>query len=76
MTGRPLVAAACWRTGPERFHARCWLIEVEASGDRHADVAAMTAAAALRFEEAISAAPEQWFASFQPIWPDLQGSPS
>ena len=76
MTGRPLVAAACWRTGPERFHARCWLIEVEPSGDRHADAAAMTAAVALRFEEAISAAPEQWFASFQPIWPDLKGSPS
>ncbi|MEX0710169.1 MAG: hypothetical protein WD116_03085 [Chloroflexota bacterium] len=74
MTGRPLVAAACWRMGPERFHARGWLIEVESSGDRQADMAAMTHALARRFEEAISAAPEQWFGCFQPIWPDLDGT--
>ena len=74
MTGRPLVAAACWRMGPERFHARGWLIEVESSGDRQADMAAMTHALARRFEEAISATPEQWFGCFQQIWPDLDGS--
>jgi KDO2-lipid IV(A) lauroyltransferase len=74
MTGRPLVAAACWRIGPERFHARGWLIEVEPSGDRRADVAAMTDALARRFEEAISATPEQWWGCFQPIWPDLDRS--
>jgi len=74
MTGRPLIAAACWRIGPEQFHARGWRIEVEPSGDRRADAAAMTNAMARRFEEAISAAPEQWFASFQQIWPDLDGS--
>jgi KDO2-lipid IV(A) lauroyltransferase len=74
MTGRPLVAAACWRIGPERFHARGWLIEVEPTGDRRADVAAMTEAMARRFEEAIGATPEQWFACFQQIWPDLDGS--
>jgi len=76
MTGRPLVAAACWRIGPERFHARGWLIAVEPSGNRRADVASMTDAMARRFEEAISATPEQWFACFQQIWPDLDGSPS
>lgn len=74
MTGRPLVAAACWRIGPERFNARGWLIEVEPSGDRRADVAALTDALARRFEEAISATPEQWWGCFQPIWPDLDGS--
>ena len=74
MTGRPLVAAACWRIGEERFHARGWLVEVEPSGNRRADAAAMTQAMARRFEEAISATPEQWFASFQQIWPDLDGS--
>ena len=74
MTGRPLVAAACRRVGPERFHARVWLVEVEPTGDRRADVAALTGALARRYEEAIGATPEQWFACFQRIWPDLDGS--
>jgi len=76
MTGRPLVAAACWRIGQERFHARGWPVEVPSSGDRRADVGAATEALARRFEEAIAATPEQWFAVFQRIWPDLDGSQS
>jgi phosphatidylinositol dimannoside acyltransferase len=74
LSGRPLIAAAAWRVGQERFNARAWLVEVEQSGDREADVAAMTEAMARRMEEAISVAPEQWFACFQPIW-DEEGSP-
>jgi lauroyl/myristoyl acyltransferase len=70
MTGRPLMVAACWRVGPERFNARGWLIEAELTGDRRADAAALTEAIGRRFEEAIGANPEQWFGSFQPIWPD------
>jgi KDO2-lipid IV(A) lauroyltransferase len=68
MTGRPLLVAACWRDGPERFNTRAWQLDVPNSGDRKADVAALTEAMARRMEEAISVAPEQWFASFQPIW--------
>jgi KDO2-lipid IV(A) lauroyltransferase len=74
MSGRPLVAAAAWRVGQERFSARAWLVEVELSGDRDADVAALTEAMARRMEEAISVRPEQWFAAFQPIW-GKEGSP-
>jgi phosphatidylinositol dimannoside acyltransferase len=68
ISGRPLLVAASWRIGPERFNARAWLIELEPSGDRRADVAALTEAMARRMEEAISISPEQWFAAFQPIW--------
>jgi KDO2-lipid IV(A) lauroyltransferase len=75
MTGRPLLAAACWRMGPERFNARAWLIEAEVSGDRRADVAALTEAIGRRFEEAIGANPEQWFGAFQPIWPADRKAP-
>ena len=70
MTDRPLLAAACWRVGPERFNARAWLIDVERSGDRRRDVAALTEAMGRRFEEAIGENPEQWFGAFQPIWPE------
>jgi KDO2-lipid IV(A) lauroyltransferase len=67
-TGRPLVTAASWRIGPERFNARAWLTEAELTGDRRTDVAGLTEAMARRMEEAIGFAPEQWFAAFQPIW--------
>lgn len=73
-SGRPLVVAACRRVGPERFNARAWLIEAELTGDRRADVAALTEAMARRMEEAIADAPEQWFAAFQPIWDEAGGS--
>ncbi|MEP6808411.1 MAG: hypothetical protein ABI978_07400 [Chloroflexota bacterium] len=74
MTGRPLMVAACFRVAPERFRAHGWLVEVPLSGERRADVAALTQAAARRFEEAIAMAPEQWFGAFQPIWSDLGSS--
>jgi len=70
ISGKPLMVAACRRLGPERFRVHAWLIEVELSGDRRADVAALTEAVARRMEEAIGEAPEQWFAAFQPIWDD------
>ena len=72
-SGRPLVAGACLRLGPERFVAWGSLIEVPLSGDRRADAAAMTVAVARRFEEAIARAPEQWWATFQPLWSDQRG---
>jgi KDO2-lipid IV(A) lauroyltransferase len=72
-SGRPLVAGACLRLGPERFVAWGSLIEVPLSGDRRADAAAMTLAVARRFEEAIIRAPEQWWATFQPLWSDQHG---
>jgi KDO2-lipid IV(A) lauroyltransferase len=68
MTGRPLLAASCWRVGPECFRARAWLVEAPTTGDRKVDVVALTEALGRRFEEAVSAHPEQWFACFQPIW--------
>jgi lauroyl/myristoyl acyltransferase len=64
--------AACRRLGPERFNVRAWHIQAELSGDRRADVATLTEAVARRMEEAISLAPEQWFAAFQPIWDDIR----
>ena len=71
-SGRPLLVAATRRVGPERFRARAWLIEAERTGDRRADVAALTEAMARRMEEAIGVSPEQWFAAFQPIWSEAE----
>lgn len=71
MSGRPLMVAACTRRGRERFNVRAWLIDLPRSGDRKADVAALTEAMARRMEESIGDAPEQWFAAFQPIWDEV-----
>ena len=71
-TGAPLVAVSCLRVGRDRFHARGWAIDVERTGNRRADIEALTRALARRFEEAIGEAPEQWWAAFQPFWPDLR----
>jgi phosphatidylinositol dimannoside acyltransferase len=70
MTGSPLIVASCRRLGPDRFRAEGWSVDVEPSGERRADVEAMTRAVARRFEAIIGSAPEQWFGAFQPIWAD------
>jgi KDO2-lipid IV(A) lauroyltransferase len=69
-TGKPLFVARALREGPDRFTATAWRVDVEPTGDRRADVEALTRALATRFEEVIGEAPEQWFAVFQPIWKD------
>jgi KDO2-lipid IV(A) lauroyltransferase len=71
-TGRPLAAAICTRIGPERFLARIWPVEAPLTGDRRLDTAALTDALARRFEEMLAPAPEQWFGTFQPLWPDMR----
>jgi lauroyl/myristoyl acyltransferase len=70
VTDRPLIAAACYRDAPDRFRGHAWPVEVERSGDRRADTARIVERLARIFEEAIAAAPEQWFGCFQPYWTD------
>jgi KDO2-lipid IV(A) lauroyltransferase len=70
-----VIVGRCLRTGPDRYEARGVVVAVPDSGDRRADIAALTERFASRFEEDIAAAPEQWFGAFQPFWPDLTGSP-
>jgi KDO2-lipid IV(A) lauroyltransferase len=68
-TGSPLIPAAIyehdggWRCviGPP--------LSIERTGERRADVAALTRALAAEFERAIAAAPTQWH-MLQPAWPD------
>jgi lauroyl/myristoyl acyltransferase len=44
---------------------------VARSGDRRGDVEALTRPMGERLEQEIAVAPEEWFAAFQPVWPDL-----
>ncbi|MGZ8513363.1 MAG: lysophospholipid acyltransferase family protein [Candidatus Limnocylindria bacterium] len=66
-----VIVGCCLRTGPDRFEAQGDIIGPLDSGDRRADIAALTERFAARFERDIAAAPEQWWGAFQPFWPDL-----
>lgn len=69
--GASIIAGRGLRVGPDRFRVDGAPIEVVATGDRRADIAATVAALARRLEHDIAAAPEQWWGAFQPIWPDI-----
>lgn len=66
-----LIVGRCLRMGPDRFLVDGDVVEVPNTGDRRADVGALTERIAARFERDIAAAPEQWWGAFQPFWPDL-----
>lgn len=72
LTGRPLLIARSLREGPDRFAARCWVIDTAPRDgeERRARVARLTREMGARFEAAIAEAPEQWWAIFQPFWSD------
>jgi KDO2-lipid IV(A) lauroyltransferase len=69
--GASIVAGRGLRVGPDRFRVDGVPIDVAATGNRRADVAATVTALARRLEHDIAAAPEQWWGAFQPFWPDL-----
>lgn len=62
------------RTGPGRYVGRLEAVEVPATGSRRDRVTATTAAIAAAFEHIVADAPEQWWAVFFPIWPDLEAA--
>jgi lauroyl/myristoyl acyltransferase len=68
-TGAPLVVAAVYETPQGGW--RCLIgepLSIEPTGDRRADVEALTRELASAFERAISVAPADWHI-FQPGWP-------
>ena len=70
-TGKPLIMARVLRTAPERFRVRAERVDVAETGQSAEDVTTLTVALAASFEGAIAEAPEQWWAAFQPFWPDI-----
>lgn len=61
------------RTGRGRYAGRLLRVAIPADGSRRERVAAAMTAFAAAFEEIVADAPEQWWAVFFPIWPDLEG---
>ena len=61
------------RIGTGRYAGRVAPVGIPAEGSRRDRVTAGTTAIAAAFEDVIAVAPEQWWAVFFPIWPDLEG---
>jgi lauroyl/myristoyl acyltransferase len=73
-SGVPVYVMGLRRAGPGRYRGRLETIEVSTEGSRRARVTATTDAIARAFERIVEDAPEQWWAVFFPIWPDLEAA--
>ena len=62
------------RSGRSRYRARLIPIEVPTEGTRRERVTTTMTLLASAFEQIIEDAPEQWWAVFFPIWPDLESA--
>ena len=71
-SGAPAYVVAVRRVGIGRYRGGVELIPAAPEGSRRERVTATMAAMAEAFERAIATAPEQWWAVFFPIWPDLE----
>ena len=71
-SGAPLYVVGVRRTGVGRYVGRLDAVPVPPGGSRRDRVTAAMAGLAAAFERVVAAAPEQWWAVFFPIWPDLE----
>ncbi len=71
-SGAPLFVVAVRRSGRGAYRGRIEAVAVPVEGSRRDRVTATMAALAAAFERVVASAPEQWWAVFFPIWPDLE----
>jgi KDO2-lipid IV(A) lauroyltransferase len=71
-SGVPVYAMTVRRAGVGRFRGKLIPIDVPAAGTRRERVTTTMILLAAAFEELIADAPDQWWAIFFPIWPDLE----
>jgi KDO2-lipid IV(A) lauroyltransferase len=71
-TGVPTYAMTVRRAGDARFRGKIVPVDVPAEGTRRERVTTTMTRLAVAFEELIADAPDQWWAVFFPIWPDLE----
>jgi KDO2-lipid IV(A) lauroyltransferase len=71
-SGASLFVTGVRRTGVGRYVGRLDAVAVPAEGSRRERVTAAMTGLAAAFERIVASAPEQWWAVFFPIWPDLE----
>jgi KDO2-lipid IV(A) lauroyltransferase len=70
-----VLAVAIRRTAPGHYRARIIQLDVPAGGDRRQRVTTFLEREARAFEQLVAEAPDQWWAVFFTIWPDLAPEP-
>jgi len=75
-TGAPAYVTGVRRSRPGRYIGRLERVDVASEGSRRERATVTTASIARAFERVIADAPEQWWAVFFPIWPDLASEPA
>ena len=73
-SGVPVYAMTVRRTRRDRFRGRLIPIDVPTDGTRRERVTETMTHLAVAFEDLIADAPDQWWAVFFPIWPDLEAA--
>jgi KDO2-lipid IV(A) lauroyltransferase len=73
-SGAPLYVMGVRRSGIGRYRGRLEHVVIPAEGTRRERVTSALAALAGAFERVVATAPEQWWAVFFPIWPDLEAA--
>ena len=71
-SGAPVYVVGARRSGVDCYIGRLEPVAVPADGTRRERVTTTMGAIAKAFERIIEDAPEQWWAVFFPIWPDLE----
>jgi KDO2-lipid IV(A) lauroyltransferase len=73
-SGVPVYGMTVRRAGNGRFRGKIVPIEVPTEGTRRERVMTTMTHLATAFEDLIADAPDQWWAIFFPIWPDLEAA--
>jgi KDO2-lipid IV(A) lauroyltransferase len=73
-SGVPTYALTVRRAGRGHYRGRIIPIDVPAEGTRRERVTLTMTRLAAAFEDLIADAPDQWWAVFFPIWPDLEAA--
>jgi lauroyl/myristoyl acyltransferase len=71
-SGAPLYVVGVRRVGTGHYIGRLDPVDVPVDGSRRERVTAAMGGLAAAFEGIVAVAPEQWWAVFFPIWPDLE----
>lgn len=70
--GAPLNVAGVRRAGTGRYRGTLERVPIPTEGSHRQRVEVLLAAEARAMERVVAAAPDQWWAVFFPIWPDLE----
>jgi phosphatidylinositol dimannoside acyltransferase len=73
-SGAPIFVAAVRRAPGGRYRGAVERVDIPADGSRRERAIVATERIAHAFERVIERAPEQWWAVFFPIWPDLEAA--